>query len=119
FIAVATDNIEVSLGQARPFAGYCQEAQRDGAKLRGFDDHRVAAGERRSDVATGELERKIPGDDDSDHADGDKLRVVEKSLAERYLPAVKLPRESCVVLEVARRILDFIPRKTDALPILR
>ena len=78
---------------------------------RGLEDNGVAGGERRADLAAGQVERKVPRCDDGDHADRVEQRVDEWCVVARERrpgQPVGLPGVELEVLRGARGLVACV-----------
>ena len=96
-------DVEHALGQAGVDERGGQPVAHQRRHRRRLEDDGVPGCQRRADLPTGEIERKVPRRDDADDADGIEDRVDERRVVARERGARQAVRLSCVQLEVARR----------------
>src|SRR5262245_37577637 len=75
--------------------------------LGGFQDKRVAGGNRHRNLERSEDDRRVPRNDAPYDADRFSARVTENMLAERYRFALGFARDSAVIPKHVDRGLDF------------
>ncbi len=95
----AGQHVEHAIGQPGLAEDFRQFERAQRGDFAGFEDHRVAGGQRRSRLPQGDLDRIVPGADAGDHAKRLPSGVDEAAVAQRNLLTLDGRGEARVVLQ--------------------
>ena len=102
-VPVAGDDIEHTRREAHLERQLGDPQRRQRCQLRGLHHHRVACGQRRTELPAGEHQREVPRHDLANHADRLALDVVQEARIHRQNIALQLVGHAAEVAEAEHR----------------